>query len=105
MAGLLDQFEFAGNAQAFNMTEWMAEYFYNRVQNVISKYTIERHWYSLNEEVGGMNDVLYRLYTLSVGYFQEFSCVSHSIRTMINQHSMYFIPAEFNHLSFSILHI
>lgn len=65
MTGLLDQFEFAGNAQAFNMTEWMAEYFYNRVQNVISKYTIERHWYSLNEEVGGMNDVLYRLYTLS----------------------------------------
>jgi hypothetical protein len=51
MSGLLDQYTFAGNAQAFNMTVWMAEYFYNRVQNVILKYTIERHWYSLNDEV------------------------------------------------------
>eukprot|EP00252_Welwitschia_mirabilis_P018969 TRINITY_DN4265_c0_g1_i4.p1 TRINITY_DN4265_c0_g1~~TRINITY_DN4265_c0_g1_i4.p1 ORF type:complete len:519 (-),score=73.29 TRINITY_DN4265_c0_g1_i4:234-1790(-) len=65
MTGLLDQYTYAGNDEAFNMTVWMADYFYKRVKNVIQKYTIERHWYSLNEETGGMNDVLYRLYTLS----------------------------------------
>ncbi|XP_060174153.1 uncharacterized protein LOC132604599 [Lycium barbarum] len=65
MAGLLDQYMIAGNDQALKMTTWMAEYFYNRVQNVITKYTIERHWRSLNEETGGMNDVLYRLYTVT----------------------------------------
>lgn len=57
---------FAGNVQALNMVTWMASYFYNRVQNVISRYTIERHWLSLNEETGGMNDVLYQLYSLTV---------------------------------------
>eukprot|EP01018_Ginkgo_biloba_P022347 Gb_24309 [translate_table: standard] len=65
MAGLLDQYKLVGNARALKMVVWMAEYFYNRVQNVISKYTIERHWLSLNEETGGMNDVLYRLYTVT----------------------------------------
>ncbi|KAJ0955091.1 putative six-hairpin glycosidase superfamily, beta-L-arabinofuranosidase, GH127 [Helianthus annuus] len=43
----------------------MADYFCRRVQNVITRYTIERHWLSLNEEIGGMNDVLYRLYTIT----------------------------------------
>ncbi|CAN4094877.1 unnamed protein product [Withania somnifera] len=65
LAGLLDQYMIAGNDQALKMTKWMAEYFYNRVQNVITKYTIERHWRSLNEETGGMNDVLYRLYSVT----------------------------------------
>ncbi|KAK2641260.1 hypothetical protein Ddye_023023 [Dipteronia dyeriana] len=65
MAGLLDQYTFADNAQALKMTTWMAEYFYNRVQNVITKYSVERHWYSLNEETGGMNDVLYRLFIVT----------------------------------------
>ncbi|XP_059287994.1 uncharacterized protein LOC132041185 [Lycium ferocissimum] len=65
LAGLLDQYMIAGNDQALKMTTWMAEYFSNRVQNVITKYTIERHWRSLNEETGGMNDVLYRLYTVT----------------------------------------
>lgn len=48
------------------MSVWMVDYFYNRVQNVIAKYTIERHWTSLNEETGGMNDALYRLYSITV---------------------------------------
>ncbi|KAK4854772.1 hypothetical protein QYF36_001051 [Acer negundo] len=65
MAGLLDQYTFADNAQALEMTTRMAEYFYNRVQNVITKYSVERHWYSLNEETGGMNDVLYRLFKVT----------------------------------------
>ncbi|KAG5517603.1 hypothetical protein RHGRI_038114 [Rhododendron griersonianum] len=65
MAGLLDQYIFAGNAQALKMLTRMVDYFYNRVQNVITKYTIERHWRSLNEETGGMNDVLYKLYAVT----------------------------------------
>ncbi|XWS52490.1 hypothetical protein CRYUN_Cryun11dG0074600 [Craigia yunnanensis] len=65
LAGLLDQYTFADNAQALEMTRWMVEYFYNRVQKVITKYSVERHWLSLNEETGGMNDVLYRLFTIT----------------------------------------
>ncbi|GJT92691.1 alpha-L-arabinofuranosidase B, arabinose-binding domain-containing protein [Tanacetum coccineum] len=65
MAGLVDQYVFAGNDQALKMVTQMAAYFYKRVQNVIEKYTIERHWKSLNEETGGMNDVMYRLYTIT----------------------------------------
>ncbi|KAL2507889.1 hypothetical protein Fot_31536 [Forsythia ovata] len=65
LAGLLDQYTLAGNAQAFKVMTWMVDYFYNRVQNVISKYTLERHWLSLNEETGGMNDVLYKLYSIT----------------------------------------
>ncbi|XP_059310468.1 uncharacterized protein LOC132061828 isoform X1 [Lycium ferocissimum] len=65
LAGLLDQYTLAGNPHALNMTTWMVDYFYTRVQNVISKYTIQRHWDSLNEESGGMNDVLYRLYRIT----------------------------------------
>lgn len=65
MAGLLDQYSFAGNSQALQMVVWMADYFGNRVKNVVLKYSIERHWLSLNEETGGMNDVLYRLYSIT----------------------------------------
>ena len=65
----MDQYTFADNAQALDMTRWMVEYFYNRVQNVITKHSVERHWLSLNEETGGMNDVLYRLFTITVGKF------------------------------------
>ncbi|KAK6164199.1 hypothetical protein DH2020_001063 [Rehmannia glutinosa] len=65
LAGLLDQYTLAGNDQALKMTLSMVDYFYNRVQNVISKYTIERHWSSLNEEAGGMNDILYKLYSIT----------------------------------------
>ncbi|CAN6454050.1 unnamed protein product [Victoria cruziana] len=65
LAGLLDQYTLAGNDKAYQMANWMVDYFSNRVQNVIKKYTIERHWQSLNEETGGMNDVLYRLYILT----------------------------------------
>ncbi|KAK7341613.1 hypothetical protein VNO80_24550 [Phaseolus coccineus] len=65
LAGLLDQYTFAGNSQALKVVTWMVDYFYNRVQNVITKYTINRHYQSLNEETGGMNDVLYRLYSIT----------------------------------------
>ncbi|XP_026425891.1 uncharacterized protein LOC113322086 isoform X1 [Papaver somniferum] len=65
LAGLLDQYTLANNNEALRMMIWMVEYFSNRVQNVIAKYSIERHWKSLNEETGGMNDVLYNLYSIT----------------------------------------
>ncbi|XP_071706513.1 uncharacterized protein [Rutidosis leptorrhynchoides] len=65
MAGLVDQYVLAGNNQALEMVTKMADYFCKRVQNVITRYSIERHWLSLNEETGGMNDILYRLYTIT----------------------------------------
>lgn len=81
MAGLLDQYTLGGNSQALQMVVWMAEYFENRVKNVIQKYSIERHWVSLNDETGGMNDVLYRLYSITVNFFHFYTisvcvCVS-----------------------------
>ncbi|KAK6259333.1 Beta-L-arabinofuranosidase [Theobroma cacao] len=65
MAGLLDQHTVAGNPKALKMLIWMVDYFYNRVQNVISKYSVERHYLMLNEEHGGMNELLYRLYDIT----------------------------------------
>ncbi|OMO90628.1 Six-hairpin glycosidase-like protein [Corchorus capsularis] len=65
MAGLLDQYKYAGNQKALKMLTWMVEYFYKRVQNVISKHSIERHHLMLAEEHGGMNDLLYRLYNVT----------------------------------------
>uniref|UniRef100_A0A0E0G396 Alpha-L-arabinofuranosidase B arabinose-binding domain-containing protein n=1 Tax=Oryza nivara TaxID=4536 RepID=A0A0E0G396_ORYNI len=65
MQGLLDQYTVAGNSKALDLVVGMANYFSDRVKNVIQKYSIERHWASLNEESGGMNDVLYQLYTIT----------------------------------------
>ncbi|GAV65009.1 DUF1680 domain-containing protein [Cephalotus follicularis] len=65
LAGLFDQYTFANDAQALKIMTWMVDYFYKRVENVILKYSVERHWMSLNEETGGMNDVLYKLYTVT----------------------------------------
>ncbi|XP_010536053.1 PREDICTED: uncharacterized protein LOC104811146 [Tarenaya hassleriana] len=65
LAGLVDQYKFAGSSQALKMATWMADYFYDRVRNVIKKYTVERHWTSLNEETGGMNDILYQLFQIT----------------------------------------
>ncbi|KAG4380879.1 hypothetical protein AAZX31_15G032200 [Glycine max] len=65
LAGLLDQHSIAENPQALKMVTWMVDYFYNRVQNVITKFSISRHYQSLNEETGGMNDVLYKLYSIT----------------------------------------
>ncbi|CAN6839192.1 hypothetical protein Bca4012_047769 [Brassica carinata] len=65
LAGLVDQYKLAGNSQALKMATWMADYFYIRVRNVIKMYSVERHWQSLNEETGGMNDVLYQIYSIT----------------------------------------
>ncbi|KAJ6704754.1 hypothetical protein OIU79_009631 [Salix purpurea] len=47
------------------MVKWMVDYFYNRVRKVITNYSVERHYLSLNEETGGMNDVLYKLFSIT----------------------------------------
>ncbi|CAD6336280.1 unnamed protein product [Miscanthus lutarioriparius] len=65
MQGLLDQHVVPGNGKALGMVVAMADYFAGRVRNVIQRYSIERHWTSLNDETGGMNDVLYQLYTIA----------------------------------------
>lgn len=66
MAGLLDQYTVAGDALALAVVVRMADYFKARVDDVITRFTINRHWDSLNEESGGMNDVLYKLYQVTV---------------------------------------
>ncbi|KAF9686441.1 hypothetical protein SADUNF_Sadunf03G0158800 [Salix dunnii] len=66
LAGLLDQHTLADNSQALKMVKWMVDYFYNRVRNVITNYSVERHYLSLNEETGGMNDVLYKLFSITI---------------------------------------
>ncbi|KAJ8751150.1 hypothetical protein K2173_016331 [Erythroxylum novogranatense] len=65
LAGLLDQHTFAQNNKALNIAERMVDYFYMRVQNVVTKYTLAGHYLTLNTETGGMNDVLYRLYRIT----------------------------------------
>ncbi|CAI5944861.1 unnamed protein product [Closterium sp. NIES-64] len=65
MAGLLDQYQLGGSRAALRMLTWMVEYFRGRVQRVIERHTVARHWLSLNEEFGGMNDLLYRLYAIT----------------------------------------
>nr|CAB3468411.1 unnamed protein product [Digitaria exilis] len=75
--GLLDQHVVAGNGKALGMVVAMADYFAGRVRNVIRRYTIERHWTSLNEETGGMNDVLYQLYTITADSLSNFHANTH----------------------------
>ncbi|KAF8691396.1 hypothetical protein HU200_040532 [Digitaria exilis] len=77
MQGLLDQYTVAGNSKALDMVVKMANYFSDRVKNVIQKYSIERHWESLNEETGGMNDVLYQLYTITADSISGFHSNTH----------------------------
>ncbi|XP_039807282.1 uncharacterized protein LOC120671108 [Panicum virgatum] len=65
MQGLLDQYTLAGNRKGLDVVVWMADYFGNRVKNLIQSYTIQRHWEAMNEETGGFNDVMYQLYTIT----------------------------------------
>ncbi|XP_028796140.1 uncharacterized protein LOC114751645 [Neltuma alba] len=62
MAGLLDQYTFGENEEALRMVTWMADYFYDRVMKFVEKNTVPKFYEILNDEFGGMNDVLYRIY-------------------------------------------
>lgn len=66
MQGLLDQYTLAGNPKGLAMVVWMTDYFSERVKKMIQEYTIQRHWEAMNEETGGLNDVMYQLYTMTV---------------------------------------
>lgn len=62
MAGLLDQYTFSGNKVALQMVADMAAYFTKRVDNTI-KVNGTEHWHNiLNNEFGGMSEVLHNLY-------------------------------------------
>lgn len=63
------------------------------MKNVIQKYSIERHWRSLNEETGGMNDVLYKLYTIT----EAFQIVIGPSAAMTLPYLLY-IKVELNHV-------
>ncbi|XP_028780040.1 uncharacterized protein LOC114736399 [Neltuma alba] len=65
MAGLVDQYTFAENDEALKMATWMADYFYNRITNYVGNHTLPSFYNLLNEEFGGMNDLLYRLYNIT----------------------------------------
>lgn len=65
MQGLLDQYTLAGNPKGLAMVVWMTDYFSERVKKMIQEYTIQRHWEAMNEETGGLNDVMYQLYTMT----------------------------------------
>ncbi|GAX76447.1 hypothetical protein CEUSTIGMA_g3892.t1 [Chlamydomonas eustigma] len=63
MAGLLDANVMTGNKLALTMVKKMAAYFLKRIDAVISAKGQE-HWQRvLDIEFGGMNDVMYRLYS------------------------------------------
>ena len=65
MAGLLDQHTFAGNQVALDMVTDMASYFAKRVDNTI-KINGTGHWHEiLNNEFGGMSEVLHNLYRVT----------------------------------------
>jgi DUF1680 family protein len=63
MAGLLDQYDFAGNQQAFTLVNKMAAWVHKVVEACIASGGMDL-WQNhvLSVEWGGMNDVLYNLY-------------------------------------------
>lgn len=64
MAGLLDQYHFAGNTQAYEMVQKMAQWVHDRVEAVLAdpEGGMELWQKVLLTEWGGMNDVLFNLY-------------------------------------------
>jgi DUF1680 family protein len=68
MAGLLDQYEHAGNAEALDLVLRMAAWVHGRVEAVLASPGGEALWQRvLLCEWGGMNDVLYHLYSFTHG--------------------------------------
>eukprot|EP00955_Chlamydomonas_euryale_P097026 365048-Chlamydomonas_euryale.AAC.19 len=62
MAGLLDAHILCGNKRALHMVEAMAQYHLRRVDAVVATHG-QDHWQRvLDNEFGGMNDIMYRMY-------------------------------------------
>jgi hypothetical protein len=62
MAGLLSQWQWAGDKRALAMARAMGSYFQRRVHTLVGGKSRQWHVDSLNMEYGGMNDVFYSLY-------------------------------------------
>eukprot|EP01121_Diplochlamys_sp_Union-15-3_P016405 TRINITY_DN5567_c0_g3_i2.p1 TRINITY_DN5567_c0_g3~~TRINITY_DN5567_c0_g3_i2.p1 ORF type:complete len:854 (-),score=129.71 TRINITY_DN5567_c0_g3_i2:82-2265(-) len=81
MAGLIDQYQRAGNNQALQIVIGMAKYFGNRIDNVIKTQGMSGWQRILDVEWGGMNEALYTLYEITgdpeylktANYFDHFS--------------------------------
>lgn len=65
MAGLLDQYIFAGSGLAYSMVRRMAAWVHSRVEATIAAGGQKLWQKVLLTEWGGMNDVLYELYSIS----------------------------------------
>jgi DUF1680 family protein len=65
MQGLLDQHVILGNEKAFPMVVGMADYFYKRIDTLITQNGTDVWERVLDTETGGMNDVMYQLYSLT----------------------------------------
>ncbi|KAL4434022.1 hypothetical protein ABPG75_000463 [Micractinium tetrahymenae] len=63
MAGFLDQHQLAGAEGALEAVEWMADYFCGRVRHVLETNGTDVWNQILEVEFGGMNEVLYNLYS------------------------------------------
>ena len=62
MAGLLDAYLFAGNMRALAMTTMEARFFTSYIDRIIATRGLG-HWHAMLEnEFGGMNEVLFNLY-------------------------------------------
>jgi uncharacterized protein len=65
MAGLLDQYLFLGNQVALQMVQQEAAFFLRYIDDVIAANGTQ-HWYNmLNNEFGGMNEVLINLFDVT----------------------------------------
>ncbi|KAL4441795.1 hypothetical protein ABPG77_003711 [Micractinium sp. CCAP 211/92] len=65
MAGFLDQHQLAGTEGALQAVEWMADYFCGRVRRVREANGTDVWNQILENEFGGMNEVLYNLYSVT----------------------------------------
>lgn len=65
LAGMIDQYNLAGNQQALQVAQGMAAWAYTSVQSVLA-YGGQTQWQNvLDTEWGGMNDGLYNLYAIT----------------------------------------
>lgn len=65
MAGLLDQYQLAGNEMAFEMVKKMADWVVLRVDATMKRGGQKLWQCVLNTEWGGMNEVMYNLYDVT----------------------------------------
>ncbi|KAG2492013.1 hypothetical protein HYH03_009742 [Edaphochlamys debaryana] len=65
ITGLVDAYDIAGVEEALPMALKAVAYHWNRTQALIAKYGNERWRATLNNEFGGMNEILYRLYGMT----------------------------------------